>query len=444
MKDFLRVLQMGFRFDCSVMGYFLTLPFITLVCCSYSGKFQLIRKVRVIMQYLFVILSVIICIITLNYYSEYNEQFNNFVFLSLYDDQAALVKTIMEYYHPWLNLFLVTFFCIGGILILRYFEHKEFIYRHLSGIKQGLPGIVLIAVCLILFVFNLRGSVTEVPVIRKWAAVSRDPFLNKTIINPYRSFKYAYKDFHELNLKGENPFGEELLALFDREKVSDILEKHAQGATIEKPRQIFLIIMESYDSWPLMDKYVSFGVSGRLQEIASQGLHFDHFLPSYNATIYGYTSIVTGIPYSGVNLAYLGSIHEPYLTSAFNQFKKLGYSTNFFYGGFLSWENIGDFTRYQGCDNLYSGMDASGKSASGEWGIEDEKLFDLVLERLDPEEYSFNVILTSSYHAPYAIDIYSRGFPYRSAHDFPEQAKNIIKTGLICSNLAIYGMATRK
>ena len=113
------------------------------------------------------------------------------------------------------------------------------------------------------------------------------------------------------------------------------------------------------------------------------------------------------------------------MTSMFTQFKALGYQTNFFYGGFLSWENIGQFTKYQGVDRIFSGVDAGGESDSGAWGVEDEKLFNLVLDNVDPDAYSLNVILTSSYHPPYAIDIYEKGFPYHSEADFPSEVKSL-------------------
>ena len=54
---------------------------------------------------------------------------------------------------------------------------------------------------------------------------------------------------------------------YPQDKVTDVILKAAKGPTIEKPKQIFLIVMESYDSWPLMDKY--------------QGFHFADNLTAY-------------------------------------------------------------------------------------------------------------------------------------------------------------------
>jgi hypothetical protein len=150
------------------------------------------------------------------------------------------------------------------VLIFHYFESKDFIYRQLLKLQFKRNRTTIITVALLLFIFSIRGSVTDVPALRKWAGVSSDPFLNKTIINPYRSLIYALEDFNEINiLDGKNPYlnEAEFFSTFSKPTVSEYLKKQAQGALIEKPKQIFLVIMESYDSWPLMDKYVPFKFS---------------------------------------------------------------------------------------------------------------------------------------------------------------------------------------
>ncbi|NDV69551.1 LTA synthase family protein [Dysgonomonas sp. 25] len=434
---YLSVLGMGFKFDCTAVSYFIALPLLVLLISSMFNAFSLSRTVRRVFQCLFVILSVIICDVTINYYIEYNSQFNNFVFLGVDDDKAAVWKTIVEYYHPYLNIAIMLISIVAGILIFKLFEKRNVIGQFLGRINPRGVRIVLVVVLLGLFVSSTRGTIWGTIAIRKWASVSQDPFLNKTIINPFRSLKYAYDDYKALNfLEGENPFGkDDLSAKYGKMAVSEVIRKEAHGNSIDKPKQIFLVIMESYDSWPLMDKYRPFNLSTNLSRIADNGTHYENFLPSYNATFYAYGTITSGIPYCGINVSRIGTMNDPYITSIFNQFKKLGYKTCLYYGGFLSWENIGGFSSYHGCDVIYSGVDMGGKSDSGDWGVEDEKLFDLVLEKTNPEEYTLNVILTSSYHSPYSIDVCSKGFPYKSEDDLPAEVKEYYKSGMTINEL---------
>ena len=424
--EYFNVFLMGFRFDCTAIAYFLLLPLVSLLIFSPFGKFKIIAIVRRIHQVLFVILSTLICVVTINYFKEYGDQFNHFLFLALYDDQKAVLNTILVDFHPIINSLIIIVTIILGIYIFKYFENKENIYRFLSKINFPKSKYTIIILFIILFVFGIRGSISSIPVLREYSGISTDNFLNKTIINPFRSLKYAIKDFNRLNKLGDkNPYMDDrqFKAAFPQDKVTDVLRKTAQGPAMEKPKQIFIVVMESYDSWPLMDKYLPFHFADNLSAIAKNGTHFNHFLASGNTTIDSFGAIMTNVPNCGINLSHIGLTNAPFETSIFTQFKKLGYETNFYYGGYLSWENIGDLSKYYGVDRIYSGVDGGGKTDTGGWGIEDEKLFNLVMQHTDKNKYSLNIILTTSYHAPYTVDLEAKGFPYKSADDFPPAMK---------------------
>jgi phosphoglycerol transferase MdoB-like AlkP superfamily enzyme len=364
--------------------------------------------------------------VTINYFREYNDQFNHFLFVALYDDRKAVFETIVTDFNPIINLITIVAISMICFYIIRYFNKRNRIAEYLQKIKYTPYRILFLSIIIFLFIGSIRGSFGNRPAMRKWSSVSRDPFLNKTIINPFRSLKYAISDFNKINKEyGENPFGiiGNNISDNNRHTITSIIEKHSKGNTIKKPSQIFLIVMESYDSWPLLDKYSEFGIATNLKKIENKGASFINFLPASASTMNSFGAIITGIPYSGVNISKIGAINESYPSSLFNQFKKLGYETNFFYGGFLSWQNIGNLVKNQGADNLYSASDAGGKTASGVWGIEDDKLFKLVLNTIDKDTNSFNVILTTSYHPPYSIDIYGMGFQYRTEQDLPSKAQ---------------------
>jgi phosphoglycerol transferase MdoB-like AlkP superfamily enzyme len=336
------------------------------------------------------------------------------------------MNTILVDFHPITNSLALILTTVLGIYILNYFENKERIYQVLKKIIFPKSNYVIVIVFIVLFVFSIRGSVSSIPALRQYSGISTDNFLNKTIINPYRSLNYAISDFNRLNKVGnKNPYMDEKLfqKTFPQDKVTDILRKTAQGSTIEKPKQIFLVVMESYDSWPLMDKYLPFHFADNLRAIAQNGTHFNHFLAAGNTTIDSFGAIMTNVPNCGINLSHIGTAGVPFETSIFRQFKKLGYETNFYYGGYLSWENIGDLSKYYGVDNIYSGVDGGGKTDTGGWGIEDEKLFNLVMKHTNKNKYSLNIILTTSYHAPYTVDMEAKGFPYKSTNDFPPSMK---------------------
>jgi len=413
---------MGFRFDATVSAYFLAIPFLALLFLSYFNKTHIVKKIRLFFQKLFIILSTLITVITINYYKEYNDQFNHFLFLGLYDDHKAVAKTIVADFNPILNIVVLVLIMWFGFKIFKHFEGKEKIASFLNSFNKLPYKIALVILSILLYVGSIRGGLGKNPAMLKWAFVSSDAFLNKTIINPYRSLNYAIKDFKELNKPhGKNPYGNFLNQ--NNKTITETLVKKATGDSLVKPKQIFLVVMESYDSWPLLDKYESFGVAKNLKAIQKKGLRFSNFLPSAQSTLNSFGAIITGVPYVGVNINQIGAVNGAFKSSIFDQFKKLGYQTNFFYGGFLSWQNIGNIMKNQGADHLYSAPNAGGKTESGVWGIEDEKLFNLVYNTVDKTTNSINVILTTSYHPPYKIDVYKKGFPYKVKEDLPKEAQ---------------------
>ena len=165
--------------------------------------------------------------------------------------------------------------------------------------------------------------------------------------------------------------------------------------------------MESYDSWTLKDDYKDLGISNSLKQIENKGVSFKNFLPSANSTMNSLGTIISGVPYCGINISKIGALRL-FKTSIFTHFKKLGYETNIFFTTYSSWQNLGNFSKGQGVDNVFDGT--SSNSPKGIWGINDKSLFDNVLEKIDSKKKSLNIILTISYHPPFEEDVFRKGF----------------------------------
>lgn len=424
-SEFIKVIYMGFRFDITVISYFIILPLLLSYIFVFLDKINWVVKIRIFFQKLFVYSSVLISIITLNYYDEYKEQFNHFLFMGLYDDKKAVFQTILKNYDPIKNIIVIIILIFILLKTLSLYEQKSRIYKFINSYKFKHKELKISILVLILFVFSIRGSFTEYPVRRFYASISSDDFLNKTVINPFRSLNNALSDYKDLNKNfGENPFGEISSKIIIKNKsIKKLLEKKTTSNSLQiKPKQIFLVIMESYDSWPLMEKYKGLNITNNLKSFGNKGISFMNFLPASNSTMNSFASIVTNIPYSGVNMSILGA-SKSYPSSIFEQFKILGYQTNFFYGGYLSWQNIKNFTKNQGAQNIFGAGNMN--NTKGIWGVNDESLFENVLAKVDDQKNSLNIILTTSYHSPYEIDVFSKGFPYSSKEELPENIRRI-------------------
>jgi len=409
-SEFIKTLFMGFRFDVTVISYFLFIPFLALYILPVLNKEKYISSIRFVFQQFFLITSTIICVINLNFYKEFKDQFNHFIVLGFFDDKKAVFQSILHDFNPIINIIATIITIIFFIKIFKFYEDKNKISSILNNIKHKRSNLFLRIIFFFLFIASIRGSFTEYPARRFYSSVSSDDFLNKTIINPLRALNYAISDYNELNEFGEkNPFGEVPNKFKQNYKTFEkVLKKEVEyNDTERQPDQIFLVVMESYDSWTLKDDYKDLGISNSLKQIENKGVSFKNFLPSANSTMNSLGTIISGVPYCGINISKIGALRL-FKTSIFTHFKKLGYETNIFFTTYSSWQNLGNFAKGQGVDNVFDGT--SSNSPKGIWGINDKSLFDNVLEKIDSKKKSLNIILTISYHPPFEEDVFRKGF----------------------------------
>ena len=115
--------------------------------------------------------------------------------------------------------------------------------------------------------------------------------------------------------------------------------------------------MESYDAWPLLDKYRGLKMAECGRRLACRGLHVQAFLPAARMSIESMAGIILGLPDSSLMLTAEVGSRTVYPTSLAATLRKLGYRTRLFCGTTLSWEDIGDFARRQGFDEVYRAGD---------------------------------------------------------------------------------------
>src|SRR5690606_25159630 len=102
------------------------------------------------------------------------------------------------------------------------------------------------------------------------------------------------------------------------------------------PRPGSWILLEGSIGWPVLPEYRRFGRSPQLSSLADRGVYFRNFLPSASGTIGSMNALMTGIPETGLNINYETTAARAYPTAVAETFRRLGYKTRFFYGGYLS------------------------------------------------------------------------------------------------------------
>jgi len=414
----------GFRFDSKISSAFILVPFLSLILIPLNFKI-LFSPLRTFFTMLGIVTITLSSIVTLPYFKEFGNQFNFFIFEAFYDDGLAVLKTALLEHYLIINILIVVFisWCMWSLIknnqlhIQKFSEYKFFNPNSLS--KRSL----IIILIIVSFSGAIRGSFKSRPAIRKWSDITSDNFLNKTIMNPLTHLQYAIQDFRKINKKKnvEQFFGnlkpssaaQEYFGVRKDSLLSNYLEQTVAGNNNKLPKHIFFIIMESYDMWPLLPQYRSLGLAKNLHSLADRGMFFNRFLPSGESTMASVSSILTGIPYTGVNISRIASTKASFPTSIPYIFEQFGYKTRLYYGGFLSWQNIGNLFEGQGFDEVHGSPQIEKNNSNIVWGVDDDQLFTYIENQNRDDIKSFNVILTTSYHPPYNIDLEKYGFPLK-------------------------------
>ena len=430
--DVLKAFVNGVRYDGMAATYSILPPLLLSIISGFVDLRSLERRLRNLLGALFIVLTTALAVVTLVYFKEYNDQFNHFIFNLYYDDTKAILSTIWAGYHVIPGLIAIS---VLSTLLLNL--HKRFMASSVLEnriLKTRLRPPFRVIACLlsaVLCVIALRGSYGHRTAKLEDAAVTQDIFLNKAVLNPYSSLMYAYGTHRKMHyimggLNSYIPDGnvrKAAQALFNDARslknLDDYLKKTVTGHRNKKPKHIFLVVMESYDAWPLMSKYASLGLTRELTAISRDGIHVKYFLPASDGTASSLSALISGLPDANVVTNYQKSSEKPYPSSIAESFKRLGYRTRFFYGGYLSWQKIGDFMKSQGFEDIYGAAHIGTWASHNEWGVEDESLFNFILQtvRQSASKPSLNVIMTTSYHPPYELDVYKKGFPLTRVPD---------------------------
>ncbi|MEH6593529.1 MAG: sulfatase-like hydrolase/transferase [Halioglobus sp.] len=426
--DLLLTLWMGLRLDMGTAASWIIPTFLFSLSCLFLNTTKLVNGLRGLLANVYVTIGICLLGADIAFFYTYGDHYNSIIVGLLIDDAGAIFSTLRKEYSPILSLLGL----ISCMSILRFFLKcwmaKEVnipsIFFNAAG--RGAKIASSLAIFLLLLIAVRGGSVNGAPLQIKDIFVTNDNFLNKMISNPLFAFRNSVK--HQLILNSNNGLAifwppeqlDKALAAISSNQATDHIDqailKTAPGHQGKKPRHITIVLMESYSGWTLLPQYQSAGFSPGLLSLSEDGLLFSNFLASGKLTIDSLGVILSGLPFSGLNINYEAKSLDGYATSPAKIFQQLGYKTRFFYGGYLGWQRLDSFVQSQGFEEVYSAASID-SSLTSEWGVKDELLFSTAQSAIEDGTPSFNVILTTSCHSPYEMDLKALGFPVKKFPD---------------------------
>jgi phosphoglycerol transferase MdoB-like AlkP superfamily enzyme len=393
-------------------------------------------RIRAAIGYIYVFIITLLFLVRIPYYREFTSGFNQFIFNTFRDDTRALFYSSLHYLLLGVILIIPICFLLYKVL-KRWLDTKVFDFPTFS--KPYYMVGFLIFILLFSYTFwrfvRFGGALTENSVRWTNAAKTNQLLLNEAILDDFQALYRAY-DTHEVLANAKNldlspgkvaEFGRMLSGSVTKSNhLDDYLRKSAQGAKLPKPKHIFLIVAESYSQWPLMPTYENLDIASGLKSIANKddAEYLTSFLSNGNFTIGAVSGIVTGLSEVKVYPNYQEkSLTESYSTALAPQMQKLGYRTNFLYGGYGSWQNVEKFSLAQGFEKFVSCGDLISPDGNT-WGIDDGVFLRYVLSKMSDDQPTFNMILTVSNHPPYTVDLDKAGFFNTTTyHNFPDAIK---------------------
>ena len=375
------------------------------------------------------------------YYRLYQSTYGMEVVQGFNDDLWSIIVTMFQEYGLLWRFIVAVFLSLICIAIIsRLLLIKTIPLPQLSGTKKTVGFSVGLVAVIALFGLFVRfgGSFTYGSGIN-WenAAVTSDNFLNECILDDaqalYRARAMA-KRMAAGEIWGVDPNrileSAQIVAgngSLTEENLAPYLERKATGQRIPTPKHIFIILGETYMQWPLLGKYDELLLADGLKSlIAEEKCYYSrNFLPNGDFTSSAINGLVTGLPDVNIRVNYQARTYEKlYITSMAAPLKELGYRVDFWYGGMPSWDSIGKMSLAQGFDNFYGSPDY-GAPKQTTWGTKDENLFNALLKHLDEEPPTVHLIMTTSNHPPYNLDLASYGFDVDSMTEMLKKYPNV-------------------
>lgn len=438
-KEIFMSLYYGARLSLKSAGIITLLSFMFCTIVNLFVKSAKVQNIRFGLGCIYLVILSILFQVRIPYYEQFHMAFGVFIFNTFRDDAVALFYTLVQQYHLIARL-LLAFLSAGFLckLLKIVLNTRTLNLPHFSkGYSQKLfRAILIMSIGLFILFTRFGGSFTYGSGI-SWesASKSKDEFLNEAILDDVQALYRAYsinakmKSGKDLNITKEQitHYGNYLAdKIVQSNNIDEFLKKETQGAKIKKPRHIFLIVGESYAAWPLLPQYKELNIANGMKQIIEQNnaVYIQNFLPASISTMPAINSIITGFPEINLSPNYQAESYKaPYATSIAVQMKKLGYSTYFWYGGFSSWQQLEHFTISQGFDKFYGASDLPNQAGNA-WGSEDKYFLKQISSMVGDEQPSFHVILTTSNHPPYTVNLKGENFESSIINDgLPEKLK---------------------
>lgn len=419
-KDYLEVMFHGIPLDLTVTGYILVIPIIVIAISFFINKEILLK--RILIGY-FCLISVLVAGFFVGdgvMYDFWRFKLDSSIFLYT-DKPGDAVASVSTSFLVWRIVAMVLFAALY-IAVYWYVVKRQKLERPIHGATV----FALVPILALVFLM-IRGGVGEGTANVSNAYYSENQYLNHASVNPTFSMLYSLgksQDFaNEFKFFSDEERGQYVNGIYNTESVnSDTL-------LIRKRPNILLVIWEGCGAKMVEAAGGEKGVTPNLNKLAHEGVVFTHCYANSFRTDRGLVSIMSG--WLGMPTASLMKIPEKCETLPALPRKLLdaGYSTEFWYGGDITFTNMNGYMLQAGIQHTISGKDFTiAERSDTKWGVRDDVLLerltkDIVNRSLNPkyqEKPWFTSVLTLSSHEPWIVPVKLHGEMRRNSFAYTD------------------------
>lgn len=270
-------------------------------------------------------------------------------------------------------------------------------------------GVLIFPLHLALVLLAVRGGTGVMAINESAVYYSEHPFNNHAATNTFWHLIHTI-----LESKGsstsyvffEEQEAQRLLApLFaaDSTNRSDLLRLSIRPATAFQPN-VVIIALESMTAQVIEHLGGTPGLCPHIEALTKEGLRFDSCYSSGFRTDQGLPAILSGYPAQPDQSILLLTEKSETMAGLPKLLRLQGYNTAFYYGGELTFANVGLWLRSQGIERIVSEKDFDEADVTQRWGVDDERLLQRCCRDMAQlHEPFFVTALTLSLHPPYDI-----------------------------------------
>ena len=390
----------GLRMDASAAAYIATIPLLVFVVGWFFPKSHIKSIWLKIYTWICLFFISLITIVDLGIFTEWGAKVNFRAFDTLYDSPAESMSSTAS--SP-----IVLNLCIGfGLLLSGIILSYLIIDYSFKKPVEKTNSKVLFAFFLLLINFLiLRGTVTQSPIDQSAGYFSDNQLLDLSAQNT--EWNLANNVFENLR-KPYNPYlfmpPTQAKQLVD-ETFAVKKDTTVKLLTTDKPN-VVIIQLESFTADLIASLGGEKGDCPNFEKFIQEGVLFNNIYSAGDRTDKGIIAILSGFPSQAIRTIVTDTAKQRMLPSLLSDFKGIGYTTSYFYGGTSTYMNFNTYMADHKTDHVTDEASIPKNEVGSTWGAHDDVLFKKHITYLSEQKKPFfSLIQTLTNHEPFVLPV---------------------------------------